>query len=278
MRFVETGSASRPSVLADWWARLEARRVVAGPEAALASELDGWLELIPDALGPEPSARHELHKRVAFHARALGLEARPASAAVHRLLALEAAVRARLRPPPELEALLDGLVELAADAHALGAAERLEAAARRRRSDAAPVLELGRRVIGFVPGLDADTLDAVCGRALRLAFGAEAELLCLELGAALEAELEPRALERLCRTLDGLLRSDAARGLRLELSGVRDRAGLRAGLARAGVPLARVDLYDDLRDLPPVPNPDPEAAAHGASDGRAPAMDQESKR
>src|SRR5262245_17915994 len=83
-----------PGVLEQWIAALEGAHVLMGPREAVASELARWIALIGPAIEGDQASSHELFKLVAFHARGLGGDGRPASAALMQILVLEDVMRA----------------------------------------------------------------------------------------------------------------------------------------------------------------------------------------
>jgi hypothetical protein len=229
----------RARLLAAWLDHLDPGRE---PRATLASELDGWLTLFLDAAAGDGAAREELAALVALAARRLAGEGRAASTAVLRCLALEDALFAVLGPDHGLDRLARDLVRIAADAHQVGHGERERERMKRRLIDASPVLRVGERaVVGFVLGsMDADTVDALMGRVLRVAVGSDAPLLVIDVAGA------PPDDDLFHRTLRGFVASEHAHRRRLVVTGLRDPVRTRGALTALGVPEGRVELRGDL--------------------------------
>jgi len=225
------GSMDRERILEVWLDRLETRRWLLGPREAVRAELSHWLALLAE---PDRASRHELHKLAAFHARQLGVDGRPASAAIGQVLELGRV----------LESHDSELLEIVADAHALGAEERARAAHEQVLRDRAPLVRLGGgRILGFLIGpMSPDLMDAMLGRLLREAAMVEATHAILDLGSAEEDD------DRLHRTLDGFLRTKVGQRLHLVILGARDAAKTRAALAAVGADVARVSFFDHLHD------------------------------
>lgn len=205
-----------------WRAALDAAGVPL--EAAV---LDAWAELLE---GSEADLE-ELEGLVALHARSLGESGRPASQAVlqvHVVSTLPGLTSKRQTLGPWIERL----VRVAADAHAIGAATRLERRGSRRLRERLPVLEIpGGTVLACAVGrLDGDMLDVLLGRAFVVAMGAGAREVALDLGGA--DEIDERAL---LDTLVGFKRHELAGKLRLVVIGAPDPDGLTARLRTRGV-------------------------------------------
>ena len=107
-----------------WLARLEEAHVTMGTREAVGHELGRWLDFLGPAADGDESIAHELYKLVAFHARNLGAEGRPASAALMQVLLLEDAVNEAVPEPKLLARVLREVTRVVADAHSLGSSER----------------------------------------------------------------------------------------------------------------------------------------------------------
>lgn len=238
-------AAAVDAIVAAWLRHLEAHRLLMAPAPALAAQLSGWVE----QLDPGADDHQELLEQVALHARDLGADGKPASAALTQIALLEdALIDARI----DIEPLRDRLRELArvvADAHALGAASRLERRFRRTLSGA-PVVQLpGQAVVAFMVGpMDADVIDALVGRLLRAAAGLGAPRIVLDVSSA-----EPDD-EVFHRSLEGFAKGRDFQSFSLAVTGLRDAAATRRRLDARGVPAGRIALFDRL-----------EAALEGAS-------------
>lgn len=206
----------------------ELARAWAAARSAAGIDLDPhvaatWVELLLE--GPE--RRSELEALIALHARGLGESGRRASLAVLQVSLLD-----RLRP--DLDTV--PLVAVAADAHAIGAATRLERRARSRLRSALPVLPLpsGDVVAALVGPIDGDLLDALLGRAFVAAVQSQARRVILDL-----AGVEDLDLDLVLATAAAFPRHELADRLSLVLSGLDDPASAEARLQVAGAPTVR---------------------------------------
>jgi hypothetical protein len=197
------------------------------------------------AASGDAEARQELLALVALAARRLASEGRPASAAVLRCLALEDALFAVLGPDHGLDRLARELVRVAADAHQVGHAERERERMKRRLIDATPVVRLGERaVLGFLLGaMDADTVDALMGRVMRVAVGTGAPRIVVDVAGA------PPDDDLFHRTVLGFLASEVGHRRHLVITGLRDPERTRAALAALGARLEGLTLAGELGPL-----------------------------
>lgn len=254
-----------------WLARLEEAHVMMGRREAVAHEFRRWLEFIGPAADGDESSAHELYKLVAFHARNLGAEGRPASAALMQALLLEDAVRTTVAAGaapagaawPALQQVLREVMRVVADAHALGSSERTRNRHHLEIRDFSPVIRLGpRTVIGFLLGaMEGDLIDAMMGRLLRETVRTGAEVVVLDaFGAA-------RDNDTFHRTVQAFTRSEVGCRVTLVLTGLRDVEATRAALAAIGCSMERVRFEPDVntaiaRSMEPQDSaPDPAAPA-----------------
>jgi hypothetical protein len=222
----------KPKLIEAWLDRLEGAHVLMGNRDAAMSELMRWLDYLGPTADGDQSTAHELHKLVAFHARNLGAEGRPASAALMQILLLEDALEAvgqrgseatedrgsaRSREPPKAAPLeaedrtvlaptLRELLRVVADAHALGASERARNRHHLEIRDFSPVVRLGEKsIMGFLLGnMDGDLIDAMMGRLLRETVRSGADVVVLDtFGAA-------RDNDTFHRTVQAFQRSDGS--------------------------------------------------------------------
>jgi hypothetical protein len=218
-------------LLARWLALLQEAHLLMGPREAVASELAGWLAHLREAT---PEARSELNRQVALHARALGAEGRPASAALAQLQLL----RDALGDAGDAE-LLRALERITVDAHAAGAAARQQRHHARVLQRSAPILHLpGVAVAGFLVGsMEAEVVDALFGRLLRAMVGTPEPRLILDVGCA------PPDDDTFHRTLLGFTQAPEFAGRVLRVSGLPDPDATAAALARLQVPAGRIRLF-----------------------------------
>src|SRR5262249_15472065 len=152
-----------------WIRALEKAHVLMGPREAIAALLGRWLTFFAPASGGDEAASKELFKLVAFHARGLGGEGRPASAALMQFLALADVLgdAGALREPEAK--LIRELPRIVADSHALGASERAKTRHHLEIRDFSPIIRLGdSTIVGFLLGaMETDLIDAMIGRVLR---------------------------------------------------------------------------------------------------------------
>lgn len=236
---------ARDAILADWIARLSEHRVLMGSREAIAAELSHWLTHLAPAIEQDAATAHELYKLIAFHARQLGLEGRPASAVLTQLLDLDDAIVAQLGPLPEaVQVVLREMMRVATDAHALGQSERLNAGHRQRLREASPIIHLDSNVvIGFLLGpMDPANIDGMFGRVLRESLRLAARVAVIDLFGADEPD------DRLHRTVEGFLSSDAGKRLTLNLTGVADIDAMKLALETVGADITRVRVYGNIQD------------------------------
>jgi hypothetical protein len=234
--------AAKSRVLADWVQRLEHAHVLMGPREAVAAALDRWLAHLGSAADGDTGAARELYKLVAFHARALGADGRPASAALMQALLLQDALETVLGAQAALRNVMREICRVVADAHALGHSERAKNRHHLEIRDFSPVVRLGERtVLGFLLGaMDSDLIDAMAGRLLREAARSSAERVVLDtFGAA-------RDNETFHRTIQAFLRSEVGCRVHLTLTGLRDPEATRASLAALGCNMERVHFEPDV--------------------------------
>ncbi len=206
-----------------------------GPREAVASALERWLTLFFPALEGDQASAHELYKMVAFHARGLGGEGRPASAALMQIVLLEEALGSASSQTREL-------IKIVADAHALGASERAKNRHQLEIRDFSPVVRLGEKtILGFLLGaMDSDLIDAMTGRLLREAARSSADQVILDcFGAA-------RDNPTFHRTVQAFLRHEIGCRVTLTLAGIRDVEATRAALLQLGCNMERVHFEPDV--------------------------------
>lgn len=219
--------------------RLEGERPLGRGRDATIAELAGWV-----ALGLDPEGEAELLRLLSLHGRSEGLGGHPASTVALRLLALDEGWR---EAAPGSHAKVARLLRLglaaALDAHDLGVAEARDALHHREIREMTPLFGAGsgRIVLVLLTPLLPELLDAAMARLLNARGAAHTAVIDL-LGAGAEDR-------RLYDTLAGLLRDPAAAGLRLVLTGCRDEAVTRAGLAAAGADLGRIGFAPSLSVL-----------------------------
>lgn len=231
--------AKKQKIHADWLARLEGAHVLMGAREGIAAELGRWLDPLLAAGAGDQSAAHELYKLVAFHARGLGGEGRPASAALMQVLLLQDAVGPA---EPPLAEVLRELLRIVVDAHALGASERSRNRHHLEIRDFSPVVRLGEHtVIGFLLGaMDSDLIDAMIGRLLRETARSGARHVVLDaFGAA-------RDNDTFHRTIQAFLRSEVGSGVHFTLCGLRDTESTREALEQVGCRMDRLHFEPDI--------------------------------
>lgn len=219
-----------------WISALEQAHVLMGARDAVSSELSRWLALLGPAMEHDQAAAHELYKLVAFHARALGAEGRPASAALMQIWLLQDLM------PPGAAPLMRELGKVTADAHALGAAERAKNRHQLEIRDFSPVVRLGdETIVGFLLGaMESDLIDAMIGRLLREAARSGADHVVLDcFGAARDNAV-------FHRTVEAFLRHEIGIRLTLILAGLRDPDATRAALTALGCNMERVRFEQDI--------------------------------
>lgn len=231
---------SDAAVLDAWVRRLEAERVHMAPIQALRSELSGWLPLLFSADTVDHDA---LMRQVAFHARNLGAEGRPASAAILQIALLEDAMNEVGSMTPAQRPVLRQMLRVVADAHALGASVRQQNNHQAALSRA-PIVRLpGQATVGFlVAGMQAQLIDAVLGRLLRAAAGSQ------EARAILDVSGAPPDDETFHRSLHGFATRPEFKGLTLDVTGLGHPAGTQDALDQLNTPRDRIRLFERLED------------------------------
>lgn len=235
-KIVLTSLEMGEEIVAAWISGLEKAHVLMGPREAVSSELSRWIALIGPAIDGDQASAHELFKLVAFHARALGAEGRPASAALMQIWILQDLL------PPGASALLREIGKVTADAHALGSAERAKNRHQLEIRDFSPVVRLGEKtIVGFLLGaMESDLIDAMTGRLLREAARSGAELVVLDcFGAARDNAV-------FHRTVQAFLRHEVGCRLTLILAGLRDPEATRAALTALGCNMERLRFEQDI--------------------------------
>lgn len=229
---------SKERILAGWLERAAAAKLLTPNREVAQSQVDGWLDL----LLAETESSAELDRLVAFECRNLGQTGRPASATISSLLALEDSVKDELGKDHPATAHARELVKIAADAHALGHGQRLEASHQKLLSTSTPVLRFkDKAVVGWLMGpILADAIDALLGRVFSSCAGTGAPIAIVDISAA-----EPPN-DLLYRTIEGYAASDVAPKFRLVLTGVPDVDAVRATLNDRGVDTSKVGLHAQL--------------------------------
>ncbi len=210
------------------------------PVPALRVQLSGWLQLIATL---DNADRDELLRQVALHARNLGTEGRPASAAIMQVYLLEEALRHAECEMQPLRPCLVELLRVVADAHALGASCRQD----RRFKDrlgASPIITLpNQAVLGFLVGsMQAELIDTVLGRLLRAAAG------CDEAKTILDVSGAPKDDETFHRSLHGFATAPDFAGMTLIVCGLEDPETTRAALTKLKTPSGRLFVVNCLED------------------------------
>ncbi len=134
-----------------------------------------WWPLWAAATAGDLEARTSLLERVALEAREAGEHGRPASAPLARWLELDAPSEAARR-------LTSDLVQVAANAHAIGAATRNDAWHRERARRLTPVLSVSPKVVAAFlgPEVSGDVVEHVCARLFQLAIGRRARIAAID--------------------------------------------------------------------------------------------------
>lgn len=240
MNTPEALEASKDRIRAEWIHRLEQAHVLMGPRDAIDSELGRWLDHVGATASGDESAARELHKLVAFHARALGAEGRPASAALTQVLVLEESVDA-IHPGAALGPVFRELLRIVADAHALGASERAKNRHQLEIRDFSPVVRVGEAtLLGFLLGsMESDLIDAMLGRLLRETVRTGAEHVVLDaFGAA-------RDNDTFHHTIAAFQRHEVGGRVHLTITGLRDADATREHLASLGCNMERLHFAAD---------------------------------
>jgi hypothetical protein len=226
------------AVLDLWIRRLEEHRVHMAPIPALRSQLSGWLQLIATL---DQTDKDDLLRQVALHARNLGTEGRPASAAIMQVHLLEEALRHAECELSPLRPYLTEMLRVVADAHALGASSR-QARNFRDRLGQAPIVTLpGQAVLGFlVGGMQAELIDTVLGRLLRAGAGCDEAKTILDVSAA------PRDDETFHRSLFGFASAPEFEGMTLVVCGLEDPEVTKIALQRLKTPEGRLFVVNGL--------------------------------
>ncbi len=227
-----------------WLRSLASAKVSMGDVDAIRAELSAWLELIDRIRDGETWAEGELMRLVSFHARNLGADGHPASAALMQVALLEDALEDGGRRA-DTRALTSRMMQLVADAHEAGLAQRLAARHRGELARSSPVIRIGdRAVVGFLCGpLHADLLDALFGRILRECVRTGAHIAVIDtLGTNADDEL-------FYRTVEGMQRMPPGDRLRIILTGLPDLMHARTGLNTAGANLSKIALAGDVSEV-----------------------------
>jgi hypothetical protein len=226
-----------------WLDRVESAHVMMGPREATKNELSRWLDYLGPAADEDASSSHELYKLVAFHARSLGADGRPASAALMQVLLLEDVIGESMKAGDKpLSLVLREMIRVVADAHALGSSERAKNRHNLEIRDFSPVIRVGEKTImGFLLGnMDADLIDAMMGRLLRETVRTGADVVVLDtFGAARDNEL-------FHRTVQAFLRSEVGCRVTLVLTGLRDVEATRNALKDLGCNMDRLRFESDI--------------------------------
>jgi hypothetical protein len=230
--------------LADaWLERLEREHVLMGQREATRSALERWLDYLGPTAEGDQSTAHELYKLVAFHARNLGAEGRPASAALMQIILLEDALKETLPDPPSaITGVVREMMRVVADAHALGSGERARSRHHLEIRDFSPVIRLqDKTILGFLLGaMESDLIDAMMGRLLRETARSGADVVVLDtFGAARDNEL-------FHRTVHAFQRSEVGCRVTLVLTGLRDTEATKAALRATGCNMERIRFEPDV--------------------------------
>jgi hypothetical protein len=227
-----------------WIRRMTSAKVLMGDAEALRAELSTWMELLDQVRRGESWAESELMRLVSFHARNLGAEGHPASAAMMQVVLLEEVFEeAGLRDATRRITLQ--MKRLVVDAHGVGVAQRLTAKHRAEIARTSPVIRIGERaIVGFLSGpMHADILDSLFGRVLRECARTGAHVAVIDtLGMNTDDEL-------FYRTIQGMQRMPPGDKLRLILTGLADTEATRKGLLRFGVNLDKVVFNADVSEV-----------------------------
>jgi hypothetical protein len=192
----------------------------------------------------DEASTHELHKLVAFHARSLGAEGRPASLAMMQIELLGDALHGPEAAPLDVRTskVLREIARIVADSHALGAMERAKFRHQLEIRDFSPVIRLGETtVVGFLLGaMERELIDAMIGRLLREAARTNADQVILDcFGAA-------RDNETFHRTIQSFMKHEVGCRIHLTLSGLRDTDATRTALTSLGCNLERLQFEPDI--------------------------------
>jgi hypothetical protein len=233
-------------ILEAWLDQIAAEQLAVSSQEALAAELSGWLALLGPASEGDAPAKHELLKLIALHARSLGYEEKPASATVLRIALLQDAhLEAHGQIPPKTREIIRWMIRVAADAHALGQAERLSAKHQREIRDFSPIVRLDdQTVLAFMLGpMSPELIDAILGRLLRECASCSAKVAVLDVFGAAAAD------DRFHRTIAELLESEPGKKLTLVLAGLRDADPTKAALQKLGVDLSRLRFVEHVNQF-----------------------------
>ncbi len=232
----------KEGLAAAWLDRLESAHVLMGSREPARNELSRWLDYLGPAAEGDQSTAHELYKLVAFHARNLGAEGRPASAALMQIILLEEALQEALKEVPRsITQITREMMRVVADAHALGSSERSKNRHHLEIRDFSPVIRLGEKTImGFLLGsMESDLIDAMMGRLLRETARTSADVVVLDtFGAARDNEL-------FHRTVQAFTRSEVGCRVTLVLTGLRDPEATKTALKAMGCNMERIRFEPD---------------------------------
>jgi hypothetical protein len=202
-------------ILQSWIRRATDQNVLLGRAAAIEAEFSGWLTL----LGPHEDREsiNELHRLVAIHGRNLGLQKRPASAALRQIICLKEALEEVLGTLDHgLLQQIHTLMMITSDGHFLGHSEQLELAWVLKCRDFTPVIKTSNNTILtflLVP-LAAQVLDACYGRAMKMVGMHGATRLIIDVTDA--EELDARFFD----TTKALRKSRELEGVELIMTGI----------------------------------------------------------
>jgi hypothetical protein len=242
MSATETLEKARGAIAESWVTRLEAAHVLMGSKDAIQSELARWLAHLGPTIDGDASQARELYKLVAFHARNLGAEGKPASAALMQALLLDDAVREGIGSEASVRDVMREVMRVVADAHALGASERAKNRHNLEIRDFSPVIRVGdKTIMGFLLGaMETDLIDAMIGRLLRETARTSADVVVLDtFGAA-------RDNDTFHRTVQAFMRSEVGCRITLVLTGLRDPEATRTALKALGCNMERLRIEPDI--------------------------------
>ena len=230
-------------MLAEWMTALTAARVLTDTREAMEAQLGPWLSALEAAGAGDDAAKGELLRLVALYGRALGAEGKPASAAVLQVALLDRAFRGRGPISDHLSATLDEMLRVIADAHDLGATQRLRQRNLRALRESSPVFRWAdRAVIGFlIGGMEAELVDAMFGRVLRECAGAGVDHAVIDVFGA------PPDDQLFHHTIRGFADAKELDRYHLTITGLRDPEATRRALDQLGVDRRRVTLLPDLQ-------------------------------
>lgn len=216
-------------------------RVLMGKKHQMSMQFEGWLERL---WPPERGDIDELYRQVAMHGRNLGVEGRPASAALMQILLLEDTLTALAGPDHPRRVELREMTRIMVDAHAVGAGQRQTTAHHKELMNSAPLVNLPSLgpVVFVVGPMTRDILDTALGRVLRKCAGMGAHQAGLDVSSStVDADL-------LHCTLRGFAHSDPGKRYRLTVFGLEDPNATLQALQTLGCPLDMIALRGRLDD------------------------------